>query len=356
MKVPNVHYNTEKKTYSLEKEDCPKSCQQQRICLRIRQTQQLIQDLLNKIGEKYPIFKDPTLIIVGSLKEGTKIGFVDESDVALLLNKKYDKGYFEFDEKQQVIKLAKKEIWKWSERYKRSDLPEELAFFISKDDTFNCTKYFQVFIEELKKVIEEESINYPVGLSMSVKVTPCDVCRSDEDVIPQYIRCKHIPGCEEHKKTTDDPKYKEKCNCDVYNEPSLTFSKIGVVLHLVYREEDKSIKPFIIDVDVNPPTIPVTNVKLFNGSNKMKRMWLKKNKHRITNWRSEWRKSHDMSAAGSVVMKDEKGRVVRENYHKQLDYYYGDVVLIGTRSVRLRMVNRNLVIPEQVNDIAEEFQ
>ena len=100
MKVPNVHYNTEEKNYSLEKEDCPSDCQQQRICLRIRQTQQLIQDLVNKIGEKYPIFKNPTLIIVGSLKEGTKIGFVDESDVALLLNKKYEKGYFEFDEKQ----------------------------------------------------------------------------------------------------------------------------------------------------------------------------------------------------------------------------------------------------------------
>ena len=98
MKVPNVHYNTEEKTYSLEIEDCPSDCQQQRICLRIRQTQQLIQDLVNKIGEKYPIFKNPTLIIVGSLKEGTKIGFVDELDMALLMNKKYEKDYFEFDE------------------------------------------------------------------------------------------------------------------------------------------------------------------------------------------------------------------------------------------------------------------
>ena len=160
---------------------------------------------------------------------------MDESDVALLLNKKYDKGYFEFDEKLQQIKLARKSRKEsfWQERYKRSDLPEELAFFISKDDTFNCTKYFQVFFEELNKIIKEKSIKFPVGLSMSVKVTPCDVCKSDEDVIPQYIRCKHIPGCEEHKKRKDDPKYKEKCSCEVYNEPSLTFSKIGVVLHLV---------------------------------------------------------------------------------------------------------------------------
>ena len=135
-------------------------------------------------------------------------------------------------------------------------------------------------------------------------------------VIPQYIRCKHIPGCEEHKKSKDDPNYKEKCNCEVYNEPSLTFSKIGVVLHLVYREEDKSIKPFIIDVDVNPPTIPVTNVKHFNGSNKLKRMWLKKNRHRIRNWRSEWRKSHDMSAAGNVYAQDENGHIAYDDDDK----------------------------------------
>ena len=175
----------------------------------------------NKIGEKYPIFKNPTLIIVGSLKEGTKIGFVDESDVALLLNKKYDEGYFEFDEKRQVIKLS----YPYND-YKRKKVPEELAYFISEDDTFDCTKYFQVFIEELKKVIKEESINYPVGLSMSVKVTHCDVCRSDEDVIPQYIRCKHIPDCEEHKKTKDDPKYKEKCSCEAVSYTHLTLPTI----------------------------------------------------------------------------------------------------------------------------------
>ena len=63
-----------------------------------------------------------------------------------------------------------------------------------------------------------------------------------------------------------------------------------------------------------------------------------------------------MSAAGSVEMKDEKGRVVKEEYDERYDEYSGDVVLVGTRSVRLRMVNRNLVIPEQVNNIAKEFQ
>ena len=66
MKALPVHYNTTETNYSLEEEDCPEICTQKRICLRIRQTQQLIKDMLNKIGEKYPIFKDPELIVVGS--------------------------------------------------------------------------------------------------------------------------------------------------------------------------------------------------------------------------------------------------------------------------------------------------
>ena len=66
----------------------------------------------------------------------------------------------------------------------------------------------------------------------------------------------------------------------------------------------------------------------------MKRLWLKKNRHRVRNWRAEWRKTHDMSAAGRV-------------YQKERDQV-GRKVLAGNRSVRFRFVNRNLVIPEQV--------
>ena len=239
-----------------------------------------------------------------------------------MINEKYNKRYFEFDEKKQQIKLAR-----WS---RRSELPEELAQFVKEDSTFDCTKYFQVFVEELHQVIQENSIKLPEGLTLSVKYTPCDICRSEEDVTPQYVRCRHEPDCEEHKKVREDSNYKEKCQCKVYNLPSLTFSKIGIVLHLLFKEDGE---PFIIDVDINPPTIPVENVKNFSGSNKMKRLWLRKNRRTIRNWRAEWRKTHDMSAAGKVKVKGKNGRLVR----------------VGKRSVRLRLVNRKLVIPEQVS-------
>ena len=327
-----VHYNLDYEKYSLIEEDCPLNCPQPRVCLRIRQTLQLIKDILKKIGERYPVFQEPKLIIVGSLKEGTKIGFIDEVDVALIMNQKYDKEYFVFDEKKQKVKIN-------APKYQhRSELPNELAQFVLEDGTFDCTTYFRVFVEEIKKVIEDKSVEFPEELSLSVSFTPCGVCISNEDIVPQYVRCKHKPDCEEHKKTKLNRDYKEQCNCEVYNLPSLTYSKIGVVLHLCFQEKDQR-KPFVIDVDVNPPTIPIENVKNFNGSNKMKRLWLKKNRQTVRNWRAEWRKSHDMSAAGRV-------------YVQESDKYGMKVkVLAGKRSVRFRFVNRNLVIPEQVNCI-----
>ena len=71
----------------------------------------------------------------------------------------------------------------------------------------------------------------------------------------------------------------------------------------------------------------------------MKRLWLKKNRHGVRNWRFEWRKTHDMSAVGRV-------------YEKERDWR-GNKVLAGNRSVRFRFVNRNLVIPEQVTIFRE---
>ena len=78
---------------------------------------------------------------------------------------------------------------------------------------------------------------------------------------------------------------------------------------------------FNIDVDINPPSIPVRNDKEYDGSNVKKRKWLFKNRELIVDWQEEWSKSRDLSAATG-----------------------------GIRSLRFRKVNRQgLVIPEQVN-------
>ena len=79
---------------------------------------------------------------------------------------------------------------------------------------------------------------------------------------------------------------------------------------------------FNIDVDINPPSIPVRNNKEYDGCNAKKRKWLFENRELIVDWQEEWSKSRDLSAATG-----------------------------GTRSIRFRKVNRQgLVIPEQVNN------
>merc|ERR1711973_824778 len=102
-----VHYHTKY---------CPVDCKQPIICQRLRISVQVIEALIKKVGERHPVFQDPQLIIVGSLEEGTKIGFVDEADVALIMNSKYDKNYFEFNAMEQCVKLRS--------GVHRNDLPE----------------------------------------------------------------------------------------------------------------------------------------------------------------------------------------------------------------------------------------
>ena len=76
-------------------------------------------------------------------------------------------------------------------------------------------------------------------------------------------------------------------------------------------------KRILLDIDLSPPSIPVRNVNDYDGSNQKKRDWLEK--FRPKNWLREWRKSPDMSAASG-----------------------------GRRSIRLRRLSEDLVIPERV--------
>ena len=96
----------------------------------LRDTKRLIKKLVNKVAEKYAIFKDPQLIIVGSMKEHTRVGEIDESDVVLLLNEKYKgQNYFKFDDEEQKIVVNGQKI-----------IPKEIQEFVDQTGTFNVTK------------------------------------------------------------------------------------------------------------------------------------------------------------------------------------------------------------------------
>merc|ERR1739844_664470 len=74
----------------------------------------------------------------------------------------------------------------------------------------------------------------------------------------QVMRCRHKADCEQHKRCRcEDPSKCEcldECGCSEYASPSLTWSKVGVVLHLQWRGEDGTL--FTIDCDLNCPTWP----------------------------------------------------------------------------------------------------
>ena len=66
--VPPVHYKEE------DEKTCEDQCPQKKTCGRIREVIKLLDQIMDKMSQKFPIFKDSQQIVVGSLKEQTKIG------------------------------------------------------------------------------------------------------------------------------------------------------------------------------------------------------------------------------------------------------------------------------------------
>ena len=349
--VPTVHYKRE------DIIECEDKCLQSTTCKRIRDVTNLIDQILNRMSEEFPIFKDVATIVVGSLKEGTKVGGIDEADITLALSETFQ-NYLTFDKKNQrilvrtyyyenitdvnKIKLELPEALKpFMKDLRPSDivgmgLPSNISEYFGYIDT---NKYFFTFMEEFYKVVASGTLELPDGLVLSTKFTPCTICMNTDNIIPQYIRCKHNPDCEEHLKKVDNPDYEEKCECRNYTSPCMSYSKIGLVLHLQFAQEDGSI--LNLDVDVNPPSFSVSKRRYrvshkkltpieepeYDGSNFDKRAWLEN--HRPVGWRTEWDKSVDMSDAVKEGREEGKKSGLR-------------------RAVRLRFYNNMDVLAEQV--------
>ena len=62
MKAPDVHYHA----------NCPENCSQKRTCLRVEDSRQVVLNIMNVVGESVPVFGDPEVHFVGSMKEKTK--------------------------------------------------------------------------------------------------------------------------------------------------------------------------------------------------------------------------------------------------------------------------------------------
>ena len=64
-------------------QDCPSDCEQWENCQAVREIIKLIEYMLEEIAKYFPIFKNTAVVVVGSLKENTKINQLDEERVNL---------------------------------------------------------------------------------------------------------------------------------------------------------------------------------------------------------------------------------------------------------------------------------
>ena len=97
----------------------------------------------------------------------------------------------------------------------------------------------------------------------------------------------------------------------------MSWTKIGATLHVKFSKYGLN-----LDIDLNPPNVRTRNIDQFNCSNQKKREYLEKNKSMLVGWLDEWRKSVDMVGASTAPG--------------------------AKRSVRLRLINRDTVLDEQV--------
>ena len=110
------------------------------------------------------------------------------------------------------------------------------------------------------------------------------------------------------------------CNCKEYTSPSLTITKIGVALHVKFLHKDGSFT--FIDCDINIPTIPTCT--RYDGGIVEVQQYL--SRVQPVGWLEELSKLDSMESAQSSPH------------------------LIGAESwqVKMRMINRDLVLPRQV--------
>ena len=79
----------------------------------------------------------------------------------------------------------------------------------------------------------------------------------------RFVRCRHDEDCQEHMKKLQNKDYEETCDCNNYTNPCLSLSKIGIVLHLNFIDEEEGNLP--LDVDVSPPSFPISQVNQFHN-------------------------------------------------------------------------------------------
>ena len=297
---------------------CPSDCSQKQSCQKIRETLCLAKIIRKKLGEKSKVFKvkdmDKEVKMIGSMSEGSRAFHMDELDIHLSLNQDFAEFSF-FDAKEQVLKKR---------GTPRAAKPGDPESFFNKENIFKGEEYFKHFVASVHSIIS--TLDLPSEFSMlplKTSFTPCTRCMTLGKTGRQVMRCRHKSDCEQHKRCRCEEPSKceclDECGCREYASPSLTWSKVGVVLHLQWREEDGTL--FTIDCDLNCPTWP-THTR-FNGNINDAAQYLMR--ERPVGWLEEFSKLEGMTYAASAP-------------HLQISKSW---------PVKFRLINKDTVLPGQ---------
>ena len=242
--LPKVHVE-------VKKPKCFFHCNQKQSCHRIRETLGLVHILVEELGRRNRVFEGINVSMIGSVREGTRTFYHDEVDVHLALSEEY-KQFTYFDVRDQALKR------KWWTGWRRRPFDGYFgATSIFRAKKFKAEKFFFDFVSSVHSIIS--TMEMPNGFTMlplTTSFNPCTRCMTTRLGRLQVMRCRHKPDCEQHKRCKCKEPSKceclDMCECREYASPSITWSKVGVVLHLQWREKDGTL--CTIDCDMNCPT------------------------------------------------------------------------------------------------------
>ena len=163
--------------------------------------------------------KESEIVLVGSIKESSKIGELDEADCLLLLKRKYNEYLF-FNEESQEIQFVDTVLPESTDEELR-DL-KDLEPFRTEENTFDSKAYFMTFLSTIFSVLSVQGEELPsrLGLSMAPLKTsyvPCKRCMTMDNQGAHTKRCFHDIGCD----------HRENCGCTNYTSPCISYTKVG---------------------------------------------------------------------------------------------------------------------------------
>jgi hypothetical protein len=167
------------------------------------------------------------------------------------------KEKFFFDQESQQLRANEKIV-----------VNDHIRQYVSDDGVFDCKKYAVGFMECIEEAVN--SVDLSQGFEVKVKghtcgmkrkhmftmeplstsYVPCLRCMlTTETGRPQARRCRHRPDCEPHKHGVAECRnscsgicesfsHERTCDCQEYTSPCLTFTKIGVALHVKFVLKD----------------------------------------------------------------------------------------------------------------------